>query len=102
VGAAKREDDEAAPSLVEEWLKVQGIDPLTIDLEPLPQPANALFAFQRTPHGSDLSRAQRPHQRWNSGTVRDHEMAKPSRNPPVLSEGRYRTPDHRLNDISRR
>ena len=50
VGAAKRENDEAAPSLVEEWLKVQGIDPLTIDLEPFSQPANALFAFRRTRH----------------------------------------------------
>ena len=48
--AAKREDDEPAPSLVEEWLKVQGIDPLTIDLEPFPQPVSALFAFRRTRH----------------------------------------------------
>jgi hypothetical protein len=47
--AAKRENDEA-PSLVEEWLKVQGIDPLTIDLEPLPQPVSALFAFRRARH----------------------------------------------------
>jgi hypothetical protein len=47
--AAKRENDEAAPSLVEEWLKVQGIDPPTIDLEPFPQPLSALFAF-RTRH----------------------------------------------------
>jgi hypothetical protein len=48
--AAKRENDEAAPSLVAEWLKVQGIDPLTVDHEPLPQPVRALFAFRRARH----------------------------------------------------
>jgi len=50
VGAAKSEDDEAAPSLVEEWLKVQGIVPRTIDHEPLPQPVSTLFAFRRARH----------------------------------------------------
>jgi hypothetical protein len=47
--AAKHEDDKAAPSLVEEWLKVQGIDPSPlIDHEPLPQPVSARFPFRRT------------------------------------------------------